>query len=146
MPSVADLLNKAQQEQIVKAIQQAESGTSGEIRVHFEDHTKKDALLRAEEVFLKLEMQKTKDRTGVLIYAAMKDHKLAIIGDKGIHDVVGSDFWEAERNLLVEYFSKGNYSEGLVKVIGLVGEQLKQFFPQKPGDKNELSNEMSFNN
>ena len=146
MPSAADLLNQAQQEQVVKAIQEAERETSGEIRVHFEDYTKKDALLRAEEVFLKLKMQKTKDRTGVLIYAAVKDQKLAIIGDKGIHDVVGSDFWEAERDLLVKYFSKGNYSEGLVKVIGLIGEQLRQFFPQHPGDKNELSNEMSFNN
>lgn len=144
MPSAADLLNKAQQEQIVKAIQQAESGTSGEIRVHFEDHTKKDALLRAEEVFLQLGMQKTKDRTGVLIYVAVNDHKLAIIGDKGIDDVVGNDFWEKERDLLVKYFSNGNYTEGLVKVIALIGEQLRQFFPQQPGDKDELPNEVSF--
>lgn len=144
MPSAADLLNKAEQEQIVKAIQQAESGTSGEIRVHLEDHAQIDALLRAEEVFLKLEMQKTKLRTGVLIYAAVKDHKLAIIGDKGIHDVVGANFWEKERDLLVEYFSKNKYAEGLVKVIELVGEQLHLYFPQQPGDKNELPNEVSF--
>src|SRR5688572_27643747 len=134
MPSAADLLNPSQQEQIVTAIQEAERETSGEIRVHLEDHTKTDALLRAEEVFLKLKMQETKDRTGVLIYAAVKDRKLAIIGDSGIHDVVGSDFWDKERDILVEYFSKGNYTEGLVKVINLVGEQLKQYFPQKPGD------------
>ncbi|MDZ4844631.1 MAG: TPM domain-containing protein [Chitinophagales bacterium] len=144
MSSATSLLNQSQQEQIVKAIQKAERGTSGEIRVHLEDHTSKDALLRAEEVFLKLKMQKTKLRTGALIYAAVKDRKLAIIGDKGIHDVVGSDFWEKERDLLVEYFSKGNYAEGLVKVIGLIGEQLQQFFPQQPGDKNELPNEVSF--
>lgn len=144
MSSATSLFNQSQQEQIVKAIQKAERGTSGEIRVHLEDHTSKDALLRAEEVFLKLKMQKTKLRTGALIYAAVKDRKLAIIGDKGIHDVVGSDFWEKERDLLVEYFSKGNYAEGLVKVIGLIGEQLQQFFPQQPGDKNELPNEVSF--
>ena len=144
MPSAASLLTKDEQKQIVNAIQQAESGTSGEIRVHLEDHSQKDALLRAEEVFLKLEMQKTKLRTGVLIYAAVKDHKLAIIGDQGIHDVVGADFWEKERDLLVEYFSKSEYAEGLVKVIELVGEQLRQYFPQQPGDKNELPNEVSF--
>lgn len=144
MPSAADLLNKQEQEQVVHAIQQAESGTSGEIRVHLENHSQKDALLRAEEVFLKLEMQKTHLRTGVLIYAAVRDHKLAIIGDKGIHDVVGADFWEKEKNLLVEYFSKKKYAEGLVKVIELVGEQLRKYFPQQPGDKNELPNEVSF--
>lgn len=144
MPSAADLLTAAEQEQVVNAIQQAERCTAGEIRVHLEDRSRLDALLRAEEVFLKLQMQKTKLRTGVLIYAAVKDHKLAIIGDKGIHDVVGADFWETERDLLVEYFSKNNYAEGLIKVIGMIGGQLRQYFPQQPGDKNELPNEVSF--
>ena len=143
MPSAKTLLTRQQQELIVKSIQQAEHGTSGEIRVHLEESTRKDPLLRAEEMFLKLGMQKTKDRTGVLIYAAVKDQKLAIIGDKGIHDVVGGDFWEMERDLLVEHFAKGNYADGLVKIIELIGEQLRQFFPQKPGDKNELPDEVS---
>ena len=145
MPRAKDLLNKSQQEQIIKSIQEAEQGTAGEIRIHLEDSTSKDPLLRAEEVFVKLGMQKTKDRTGVLIYAAVKDHKLAIIGDKGIHEVVGNDFWEMEKDLLVEHFSKGTYTEGLVRVIGLIGEQLKQFFPAKRGDVNELPDEMSVN-
>ncbi len=144
MPSAKDLFTQSQQEQIIQSIQQAEQGTTGEIRVHVEDSTRKDPLLRAEEVFLKLEMQKTNQRTGVLIYIAVKDHRLAIIGDKGIHEVVGNDFWEAEKEILLEHFSKGNYTEGLVRVIGLVGEQLKQFFPQKPGDQNELPDEVSF--
>lgn len=111
--------------------------------MHIEDSTSKDPLLRAEEVFLKLGMQKTKERTAVLIYVAVKDHQLAIIGDKGIHDVVGNDFWEAEKEILLEYFRKGSYAEGLVRVIGLVGEQLKQFFPLKQGDENELPDELS---
>jgi len=143
MPSAKNLLTKQQQEQIVKAIRMAEQGTAGEIRVHIEDSTKKDPMLRAEEVFLKLGMHQTKERTGVLIYVAVKDHQLAVIGDKGINDVVGKDFWEMERDLLVEHFTKGNYAEGLVKVIGLIGEQLKQFFPKKAGDINELPDEVS---
>lgn len=143
MLSAKNLLTKAQQEQLVKSIQQAEQGTSGEIRVHVEDSSNKEPLQRAEEVFLKLGMQKTKDRTGVLIYVAAKDHKLAIVGDEGIYKVVGKDFWEAEKELLIEHFSNGDYYEGLAKVINLIGEQLKQFFPQKPGDRNELSDEIS---
>ena len=144
MPSAKDLLTKQQQDQVVQSIQQAEKGTSGEIRLYIEDSTRKDALLRAEEVFLKLGMGKTKDRTGVLIYVAVKDHKLAIIGDKGIHDVVGNDFWEAEKELLIEHFAKADYSEGLAKAIGLIGERLKKSFPIKPGDKNELPDEILF--
>lgn len=128
----------------MQSIGQAEAGTAGEIRVHVENSTSKEPLQRAQEVFVMLGMHKTKDRTGVLIYIAVKDHKLAIVGDKAIHQVVGNDFWEMERDLLIEYFSKGSYADGLVKVIGLIGEQLKQFFPQKPGDKNELPDEISF--
>ncbi len=144
MISAKDLLTKPQQDQLVKSIQQAEQGTSGEIRVHVEDSTGKEPLQRAEEVFLKLGMQKTKDRTGVLIYVAAKDHKLAVVGDEGINKVVGKDFWEAEKELLIEHFSRGDYYEGLLKVVGMVGEQLKQFFPKKPGDTNELPDEVSF--
>jgi len=144
MPSARDILTRQQQDQLVKAIQQAEEGTSGEMRVHVEDSTGKEPLQRAEEMFLKLGMQKTKDKTGVLIYVAVKDHKLAVVGDEGIHKVVGRDFWEAEKELLIEHFSRGDYYEGLVKVIGMVGEQLKQFFPKKPGDRNELPDEVSF--
>lgn len=143
MSSAKDLLTKTQQEQIIRSIQQAEEGTAGEIRVHVEDSSGKEPLQRAEEVFLKLGMQKTSDRTGVLIYIAAKDHRFAIIGDKGIHQKVGSDFWEAEKELLAEYFSKGSYAEGLARVIGLIGEQLRQFFPQKQADKNELPDEIS---
>lgn len=145
MASATDILTTQQQEQIVQAIRDAELGTSGEIRVHLEDRTKLDALVRAQEVFAKLEMHNTKDRTAVLIYAAVKDHKLAILGDEGIHAVVGNDFWEKEKDLLIEHFSKESYGEGLVKAIALVGEQLKKHFPVKPGDTNELPNEVSFN-
>jgi len=144
MPSAKDLLTKQEQEQVVSSIQQAEQGTSGEIRLHIEETTQKDPLLRAEEVFLRLGMEKTKDRTGVLIYVAVKDHKLAIIGDKGIHEVVGIDFWEAEKQLLIEHFSKSDYTGGLVKAIGIIGERLKRSFQIKPEDENEMSNEISF--
>lgn len=143
MPRAKDLLNKSQQEQIVNAIRQAEEGTLGEIRLHLEDSTRQEPLPRAQEVFRMLKMEKTKGRTGVLIYSAVKDRKLAIIGDKGIHAVVGNDFWESERDLLVDYFSKENYAEGLVRVIGLIGEQLKQFFPAKRENANELPDDIS---
>ena len=144
MPSAKDLLNESQQEQIVKAIEQAEKETSGEIRIHIEDSTAKDPLERAKEVFVKLGMHNTKDSTGVLIYAAVKDHKLAIVGDKGIHAVVGDDFWEKQKDTLIEHFSQRNYTEGLVKIIGMIGEQLKQSFPHRQDDKNELPDDVSF--
>jgi uncharacterized membrane protein len=69
---------------------------------------------------------------------------MAIIGDAGIHDKVGDNFWQAEKDLMKDYFSKGDYATGLSFAIEHVGIKLKIFFPYQESDTNELSNEISF--
>ncbi|GIV33820.1 MAG: hypothetical protein KatS3mg031_1355 [Chitinophagales bacterium] len=144
MPAASDLFTPQEQDQIIQAIQKAESLTSGEIRIHVEDYCRHDPLLRAEEIFLKIGMHKTRARNGVLIYIAARDKKLAIVGDKGINDLVGSDFWNEEKQLLIEHFKNGKYAEGVIKVIGIIGEELKKYFPHQKSDTNELSDDISF--
>ena len=73
MSKVEDFLTQAEEQEIVAAICTAEKNTSGEIRVHLEKDTKISAENRAIEVFNKLEMQKTKDANGVLIYVAVEN-------------------------------------------------------------------------
>lgn len=51
MSKVEDFLTREEENEIVQAISQAERNTSGEIRVHIEDHTEKPPLERAQEVF-----------------------------------------------------------------------------------------------
>jgi uncharacterized membrane protein len=89
-------------------------------------------------------MHETELRNGVLIYVAIKDKKLAIVGDKGINEAVSDDFWDAIKNDLVFRFKEGKYTEGLVEGIHASGEQLKTHFPYQSDDTNELSNEISF--
>ena len=144
MDALTGFLTPDQQDQIIRAIRDAENSTSGEIRLHIEDHTRKDPMLRAQEVFHKLGMNKTKMRNAVLIYIALKDHKLAIIGDKAMDEYVGNNFWINERDLLVEYFTREQYTEGIVKAIELIGIQLKKYFPYETNDRNELSDDISF--
>jgi uncharacterized membrane protein len=133
-----------QQEQIVDAIKTAELNTSGEIRLHIEPACEGDAYERALEVFKSLGMHATELHNGVLIYVAYEAKKLAIVGDKGIHEKVSQQFWDAEKELLVAHFKQGNHAEGLVKAIADVGEKLKVFFPYLKNDTNELSNDISF--
>ena len=59
-----------QKQQIISAIKEAELNTSGEIRVHIENHCKKEVLDRAATVFAALKMHKTKLRNGILFYLA----------------------------------------------------------------------------
>ncbi len=130
--------------QIASAIRVAETNTSGEIRVHIEKNCKEDVLDRAAYWFEQLGMHKTELRNGVLFYLAVEDHKFAILGDAGINQKVPSDFWEETKELVISRFKEGSYSEGLASGIIKAGEQLKQHFPFKSDDVNELSNEISF--
>ena len=138
------MLSKKEQNQIVLAIREAEKKTSGEIRVHVSKHCKGDVLDCAANTFAKLEMHKTALRNGTLIYVALKEKRLAIIGDTGINQIVSDDFWTETLNLMRSFFQQGKMTEGICKGIEEVGILLKRYFPYQDDDKNELPDEVSF--
>jgi uncharacterized membrane protein len=138
------LFTEQQQKQVQDAIAQAELNTSGEIRVHIDKRCKEEPMKMAIAVFEKLGMHKTEQRNAVLFYLAIDDKKLAILGDKGINEAVPTNFWDEIRDLMVSYFKKGEFTEGLSKGIVMAGEQLKSAFPYQSDDTNELSNEITF--
>ena len=137
-------LSKAEQDSVVAAIRLAEKDTSGEIRLHIEDQCDEDVLDHAAFIFEKLEMHKTEMRNGVLFYVSVHPHGFAILGDAGINQVVGPDFWNEIRDVVLSHFKEGNYGEGLSKGIIMAGEQLKEHFPFQKDDVNELPNDISF--
>jgi uncharacterized membrane protein len=143
MSKVEDFLTKEDEQEIVESIRMAEKNTSGEIRVHIEKTTSLDAYDRAMEVFNELKMDATELQNGVLIYLAVEDRNFVICGDKGINDVVESDFWNSTRDIMVSHFKNGNFKQGLVDGISRAGLQLQHYFPYVEGDENELSNEIS---
>ena len=143
MSKTEDFLSKAEEQEIVHAIVEAEKNTSGEIRMHIEEHTEKSPLERAQEVFFELKMDETQDRNGVLFYICVSDKKFAIIGDKGINEAVESDFWDCTKDTVIANFKEGNFKKGLVEGILRAGERLKKYFPFQSDDTNELSNEIS---
>jgi uncharacterized membrane protein len=128
---------------IEEAIRVAESNTSGEIRVHLEDDCKGAVLDRAAFVFSELEMHKTSLRNGVLIYAALRDRKLAIIGDSGFNQYVTPGFWTDGYQLMTAYLKKEQVVDGLLAGVAYVGDKIKELFPISSTDKNELPNTVS---
>lgn len=141
---MAALFSEKEQDLIRQAIEDAEKETSGEIRVCAEKYCKTEPLERASSYFLKIGMDKTAHRNGVLIYIATEDHKFAVIGDKGINELVPSDFWDSTRHAMAEKFRKQQLAEGLVAGIRMAGEKLRVFFPAHDSDKNELSNDIAY--
>ncbi|MDN3708288.1 TPM domain-containing protein [Myroides ceti] len=143
MSLTEEFLSAAEEKEIIDAIIKAESKTSGEIRVHIEEHSDLEVLKRASEVFFELEMNLTNARNGVLFYIGVSDHSFAIIGDEGINNVVPADFWECTKDTVISHFKNRQFKEGLIAGILRAGEQLKQYFPYLEGDKDELPNEIS---
>jgi len=139
-----DFLGEAERQSVSAAISEAERRTSGEIRVHIEDHIEDDVLDHAAFIFQELGMQRTKDRNGVLIYVCVADRRMAVVGDQGINERVGADFWRDVVGVLQIHFAGGRHAEGLCEAVRMVGEKLKGFFPYADDDRDELSNEVSF--
>jgi len=136
--------NPAEEERMIAAIQQAESCTSGEIRVHVDYKSKGNVMEEAWKIFERLGMQKTEARNGVLILIAPDQKQFAIIGDEGINKKVPENFWAEERNLMQNHFKKGEFCTGICVVIEQVGRKLQEFFPHQEDDVNELPDEISY--
>lgn len=91
-----------------------------------------------------LKMDETELKNGVLFYICMQSKSFAIIGDKGINDLVEPNFWNSTKDHVIEKFKEGQYKSGLINGIIEAGEQLKKYFPYNhDDDMDELSNEIS---
>jgi uncharacterized membrane protein len=144
------LFGQGDLEAIAAAVAAAEGATSAEIRVHLDRRLPShpevpagDALAHARLVFVRLHMHETAERNGVLLYLAVEDRKLAIVGDEAIHARVGDQYWAAVRDAMVERLRRGEARDALVHAVRDVGGILQKFFPRRPDDRNELSDQVS---
>ena len=141
-----DFFTEEEKQQLVEAIQKAEQQTSGEVRLFVESKCKYvDALDRAYEVFFNLKMNETELRNGTLIYVAVKDKQAAVFGDEGIHQKVGSKYWEDVVSNMLLQFRYQKLADGICQGIHDLGQALKSHFPYNSDtDKNELPDEIVF--
>lgn len=132
---------------IKQACEYAEENTSGEVRVTiFEKRPRKSAGWSLMELalaeFKNLGMDKTRDRTGVLLYILLDEHKFQVLADEGINAKVEKKVWDEIANQMAEKFKNGEYLTGVVTTVMRIGEILAGWFPRKSDDTNELSNEV----
>ena len=141
------MLDKDSQHKIVASIKEAESKTSGEIRVFIEHHCQyMDAMHRAQEIFANLKMEKTQARNAIIVYVALTDRQFALFGDIAIYEKAGgSEFWKGAAAKLTGHLRKNNVTEGLCNCIHELGTALATHFPYDPAiKKNELPDEIVF--
>ena len=123
---------------IVKAIGDAERATSGEIRIYISHSKRQDPLLYAQQRFVKLGMEKTRDRNAVLLYLVPLTRKFAIIGDTGVHAKCGEGFWKQACEEFTRTVHDHSMTEAIVRTVSKIGSLLAEHFPCRPDDKNEL--------
>ncbi|HEX5133861.1 MAG TPA: TPM domain-containing protein [Thermoanaerobaculia bacterium] len=137
---MASFFSKLDSGRIVSAIAEAERRSSGEIRVHVTLRKPDDLESRARRRFERLGMTNTAERNGVLFYIAPAVRRFQILGDSGIHERCGPDFWKEVAAEMEESFRRGEFTEGVVRGVGKVGDLLTRHFPRSKADKNELPN------
>ena len=128
---------------LIATIQKVEQNTSAEVRVHLDQHHNPNPFEEAQKIFEKLGMTATENRNGVLIFLGTKTRSFSVIGDTGIHQKVGSDFWDQIASILGNTFRQDLFAEGLVEAIEKIGEVLTLHFPATH-TRNELPDEISY--
>jgi uncharacterized membrane protein len=139
-----EFLQKLDHERIVKAIQEAEAKSSGNIRVYLQrGEIEGDALPLAQKQFLKFKMDQTQHRNAVLIFVAPRAQKFAVVGDAGIHQKCGDDLWSRVVKKMSEHFRQEHFTDALVDAIHDLGQVLAEQFPPVAGEKaNELPDDV----
>jgi uncharacterized membrane protein len=140
---VRRFLSAADLDAVSAAIKVAEAKTAAEIRVHLDARCPGAPMARAAEVFGRLGMHRTAARHGVLIYVSIEDHKLAVLGDRGIHERVGQAYWDRLVEAVLGHFRRHQSRDGLVHAVVEVGTVLRQHFPRGPDDIDELPDQVS---
>src|SRR5882762_7336297 len=126
-----EFLSKLEHDRIVAAIRDAESKTSGQIRVYIQrGKFDVDPLIAAQKQFHRLGMHKTPERNAVLIFVAPRAHKFAIVGDQAIHEKCGEVFWQRLVDGMREHFRNEKFTDALVEAIREAGNALATHFPR----------------
>jgi uncharacterized membrane protein len=133
-----DFFSDLDEKSIIDAIRSAEQGTTGEIRVFVARHGTQDVAADARRRFRKLRMHKTAHRNAVLIYLVPADRQFAVLGDTGVHDRVGSDFWTSVSGEMTQHLHKNNSTAALLAAIDKIAAELIKHFPCAKGGANTI--------
>jgi uncharacterized membrane protein len=138
-----EFLGQLEHERIARAIKEAEAKTSGQIRVYVQrGEFAGDPVSAAQEKFQKLGMHATEQRNGILIFVLPRARKFAVIGDEGVHQKCGDEFWRQLVEKMRAHFQNEKFTDALVEAIEEAGALLAQHFPKTSAARNELSDEI----
>lgn len=118
-------------DRLVHAMERVESKSTGRILLHLERRCPiTDPLSRAIKIFHQLNLGKTPERNGVLIYFATEYQFFAVLGDEGLNRRVPPGFWREVRMAMEAQFEEQKFLEGTFEAIHKIEDHLAKFFPR----------------
>jgi uncharacterized membrane protein len=146
-PLIYKFLDDDELLRISNKIKEEEKKTAGEICVSIKENRsflqrKKSVRKIAEEEFFKLGIDKTRDKTGILIFFLLEAREFQILADSGINEKVPENTWDGIKDEMQLHFLEGRFSEGIIHGVTQVGKILSEYFPVKSDDTDELSNKV----
>lgn len=95
---------------------------------------------RALQAFVEEEVFDTRDRTGILLFVSLREHRIEVLGDTGINQQVAPDDWAEVVARIRRGIKNDNLTEGLVEAIEMCGGLLeRKGIEVAPDDENELT-------
>jgi uncharacterized membrane protein len=132
-----------QEQEVVRAVANAERGNRGEVRLHLEAKCPGDPLERAATLYRSLGMHETKDDTGVLLYVATSSRVCAVFCGAGIVSCPPEGFWKSVTDAVAQGFARGEPAQGLIAGLSQIGQMLREHVPGDDRAGDELSNSIS---
>jgi putative membrane protein len=97
---------------------------------------------RAWEAFARFRIGGTQHGTGILIYISLFERMVCVLGDEPIAKKIEQQSWDEVRDMILSGIRGRQPGDGLCRAVARCGELLGQHFPIRPGDVNELPNEL----
>jgi putative membrane protein len=94
------------------------------------DESARERALRA---FHEHGLHRTAQGTGVLVFAALFEREVVVLGDHGIHARVGDAGWAKAVAALSAGLRRGDPAAGFCDAVDHVGAALAEHFPRTPG-------------
>ena len=88
---------------------------------------------RAVFAFYQKGVHKTEAETGILIFVSLLERKVWILGDRGIHEKMGSERWKSLAGELAAGINGDRPFDALCAVIEKCGRELARHFPEQAG-------------
>lgn len=94
---------------------------------------------RAELEFYRRGLTGTRERTGVLVFVALMEHRVHILADEAIASRAGEETWRHGVTTILEGIRAGDLVTGLERALAIMTPVLQELAPADPDNPNELA-------